>query len=341
MNIFEVIGNTTSGIEPFHSRFLAEALKESLRGDRSLFAEVWRLAKPSSWDEQNLSQVDVEVSAEKTLEQGRRVDICLLKGNPPTHVLAIEVKTTDASAKEGQLEKYRSDLGSRYKKAKIQVAFLTPFNRERAGDSAERLRSIKVFDEFRSKHREAKHLSWLDVAEIKWSQDPLWSQHQGYIRRYISPQSLLEGPKDGSRNRPFQSFFLDTADFFWVRLAEGLGIRAFDDGVEIDLSRYNNELRSVASSVTDAFGILLQSDRISQNAQRRDDFGDDLRRPFLESPYAIVHEALFDLSRKYNHVWVKGSGNYGIRTAHRDHLGSGVSLVTSKGPSHLVIGQTR
>ncbi len=337
MNIFELIGSTTSAIEPFHSRFLARALEESLRGDCSLFNKVWQLAAPSGWSLPGF----VVVSAEKKLSDGRRVDICLIEGNPPVRVLAIEVKTTDASADDGQLEKYLSDLKSMYPEAKVQIAYLTPFNRQRAGEMADRLRTVGVFEEFRKHCPGARHLSWLDVAEIDWADQPLWSQHQSYIRRYVSPEAKLESLRFGQHNRQFESFFLDKAAHFWVKLAEDLDVNAFDDGVEIDLTNFHNDPSFIASSLTESFKILLQSDRVSRNAQRKDDFADDLRRPFLKSPYAIVHEALFDLSKEFGYVWVKGLGDYGIRTAHRSHLSSGVSLVSSKGPTRLIIGRRR
>ena len=46
MNIFETIERVSGTYEPYHSRFLADALEDSLGGDRSLFDAVWRLAAP-------------------------------------------------------------------------------------------------------------------------------------------------------------------------------------------------------------------------------------------------------------------------------------------------------
>ena len=46
------------------------------------------------------------------------------------------------------LEKYLDALEKKYPQSEIQIAYLTPFNRDRAGDAADQLRTIRVFEEF-------------------------------------------------------------------------------------------------------------------------------------------------------------------------------------------------
>ena len=45
---------------------------------------------------------------------------------------------------------------------------------------------------------------------------------------------------------------------------------------------------------------------------------------------------LFELAQRFDHVWVEGQNDYGVRVTHRD-FPSGVSLVTSDGPGRLMI----
>ncbi|NQW16056.1 MAG: hypothetical protein HQ478_01075 [Chloroflexi bacterium] len=50
LNIFTVIGLTTRRIEPFHSMFLVEALKDSLNDHRILFDRFWSMAASDAWE---------------------------------------------------------------------------------------------------------------------------------------------------------------------------------------------------------------------------------------------------------------------------------------------------
>ena len=67
MNIFETIEKATSRIERFHSQFLADALCESLEGDRSLFDQIWALVAPSDWESPE-SSAQVRVITEQGVE---------------------------------------------------------------------------------------------------------------------------------------------------------------------------------------------------------------------------------------------------------------------------------
>ena len=96
MNIFETIRKVTSGYEQYHSQFLADALVESLSGDRSLFDEVWKITAPSDWEIPD----HADITSEEVVERGR-VDICMRCVAPKDRVIGIEVKTVDASARPG------------------------------------------------------------------------------------------------------------------------------------------------------------------------------------------------------------------------------------------------
>ena len=333
MNIFETIRKVTSGIEQYHSQFLADALVDSLKGDRSLFCAVWRLATPTDWE----VPVDAEIRAEQRVEGGS-VDICLRCLSPHERVVGIEVKTVDASATRGQLERYLKGLEKEYPEATVQMVYLTPFNRERAGSAAGSRRTIREFEEFSIRFPQARHISWLDVAAIPWDGSFLWRQHQAYVTKHISAESKLLVNTDSNRN--LSVFFgEEAAQNFWEELAV-LGIFAEENGTSIDLSQFEGDLTSFASSLMRAFGTLLDSDSVSRNANRADRFAPELREPFLESRYREVHMALFGLAESRAYAWVQGRRDYAVRTAHKNYSG-GVSLFRSSGPGRIVVGELR
>lgn len=335
VNIFDVIGKTTSQIEPFHSRFLAEALQVSSKGNRSLFDTVWKLAAPDDW----AVPLKPEINSEELLEGGKRIDICILD-KVRNRLLGIEVKTTKTSAQGGQLESYLEGLCKKYHcdrndRDRIAIAYLTPFNSRRAGDAVDSLPTVKLFREFSSNFANARHISWLDIAEIPWDGNALWGQHQAYVRQVISNYEKLG--KFKSRDRSFDSFFSPEAvERFWDALPFE-GDKASNAGVIIDLAMLEND----PTPLVKAFEILIEDEEnVSSRANKRDDFPDELRQPFKTSPFSDIHEALFALSNR-QHVWLAGKEDYGLRVAHKRHRSSGVSLVRSKGKRHLLIGQSR
>lgn len=333
MNIFETIEKVTSGIEQYHSQFLVDALADSLNGDRSLFDSVWRLAAPPGWEVPE----HAEVRPEEQVERGA-VDICIRTDSPNALVIGIEVKTLDASATHGQLEKYHDGLVNNYPGAAIQITYLTPFNRKRAGEMAGSRRTIQAFDQFSKGFPQARHISWLDIAEIPWDGNFLWKQHQAYVTQHISAQSKLQVNTES--NRSLDVFFGGAAtQNFWEELALW-GIFAGEKGATIDFSAFKESLPSLAASLVRAFEVLLDSDVVSRNSKRTDRFAEEFRRPFLDSEYREVHAALYGLADLHSFLWVEGEENYAIRAAHKNHS-SGVSLFRSYRPHRIVVGEPR
>ena len=333
LNIFKSIAKATHRTEPFHSQFLADALVTSIQDERSLFDTVWRLAAPDSWDPPECPYVHTEHHT----GDGRRIDICIVdNAEPRKRVLGIEVKTSSASARSNQLEAYHQGLTKRYPEADIAIAYVTPFNRQRAGISAERFPTIGVFEEFARKFEHARHLSWLDVADIEWDGRDIWRQHQSFVRDTIARQSKLSC--NVLRNHSFEVFFgVEPAGRFWEVLEE-LGVNPPDDtGTEIDLRRFDAD----ASSLVRAFEILIvDGEGIDHHGKKSDRFTDNQRQPFTMSRHYQFHDALFGLSRRFDNVWVQGKQDYAIRVAHKRY-GSGVSLVRSKGEESLETGRPR
>lgn len=328
MNIFETIGRTTSRTEPFHSRFLADALRESMGGDRRLFDAVWRLTVPDGWQVPQ----EAKVCAELPAGDGRRIDIAIKCASPASRIVGIEVKTTDSSATAGQLERYHGGLTEKHRDYQVAIAYLTPFNRQRAGDKADALPTIREFDEFRKIRTDARHVSWLDIADIPWDGNELWRQHQAYVRSTIASDGKLH--RSTMRDRALDEFFGgDCVDAFWQELSQ-LGIEpASGRDTVIDLT----ERAEDADRLARAFEILVtEGDGVARGAVRKNNLGEDLRGRYLESP---VHRALFGLSDRHSHVWLQGKQDYGLRVAHERYTG-GVSLVRSDGPGRLqIVGQ--
>ena len=330
LNIFESIGRTVHRIEPFHSQFFADTLCASFKKDASFFEAVWKLLAPSHWGVPECPRIKTE---ERDAGSGRRIDITI-KDEAGCRVMGIEVKTSDSSAESGQLEKYQQDLRNNNKGSETAIVYLTPFNKQPGGDKPVELKSVKVFREFRGEN--AKHVSWLDVADIPWDGNLLWKQHQTYVRERISAPQTMESIVH--RNRSFDEFFGEaSAGHFWEALA-AMGVQHTDNGAAIDLEKFEGDPRSLVR----AFEILIEDgEDLSGRAVKKSEFPEDLRRDFVRSPFGEYHEALFELSRRFKHVGLRGEKDYGLVVAHK-RATKGVSLVRSQGPQHFTgIGKPR
>ena len=333
MNIFESIEGVTRRIEPFHSQFLADALKASINGDRSLFNGVWRLTARDGWDVPE----NPEINAEEVVPGQGRIDIAIKSDSPERRIVGIEVKTTDSSATPGQLERYRNGLAEKFPDHEIAIAYLTPFNEKRAADNAGALATVKEFDDFCEIHSTARHVSWLDIAAIPWNGNELWRQHQLYVYQHISSHDKLHRSAARDRDRTLDNFFGGVAvDALWKALSE-LGIEPQNGGAVIELAQFD-DVPDFANRLAQAFQILiLYGDGVKLNADQTGNFTGGRRRPFLESQYQEIHESLFNLERRHNHVKIAGTVNYGLRVVHTKHPSSGVSIATSNGPERLLI----
>ena len=331
LNVFNCIRAATRRTEPFHSRFLADALCSSASEDRSLFEAFWRLAAPEGWQPPDTP----DVRSEHGTGEGRRIDICILDhARARKRVLGIEVKTWSPSARPNQLQNYLRGLTERHEGAEVAIAYLTPFNRRRAGKAADRIGPIREFEEFARTVKHARHVSWLEVAEIEWDGRDIWKQHQWYVRYVIaSPSKLVDDPL------PYQSFHdffgTEAAGRFWEALVE-IGVHPSESGARIDLTN----LEVDAEVLVRAFEILIQDGENVDCRQQSDQFEDALRERFMTSEHHEFHEAVFGLSRRFGGVWVSGKRDYAIRVGHKGYPG-GVSLVRSRGTSGLETGRPR
>lgn len=340
VDIFRTIQKTTSKIEPFHSQFLGDALRESVEGERSLFDRVWGLCAPQEW---TLPR-NPEILNERALEGGQRIDL-LIRDRDTGRVLGIEVKTSRASPRAGQLQDYlRGLLNQGVRLEDIAMAYLTPFNRERAekaiGEKAGLLPAVRVFEAFADGFERARHVSWLDVADIEWDGRAIWSQHRRYVReRMASAKGLKVWRK---RNRALDAFFsVEAVEAFWNELSPLLEDAPDGAGGVIDLESIVNEgeeaVRDAVDRLERALIGLIREAKSVASQRRSDRFDESLRQPFLESRCRAFHEMLFGLAARFGPVWIQGEKDYGVRVAHRGHS-SGISLVTSDGPGRLSMG---
>ena len=233
VNIFKTIRQVTSRIEPFHSQYLADTLCESLAGNRALFDGFWRLAAPEGWEVPD----EAAITTEDDLGPERgRIDVCICTTNPD-RLLGVEVKTTDSSATPGQLRRYLQGLKEKRSGRAVAIAYLTPFNRERAGEFAALLPTVREHREFSEEFPGSRHVSWLDVASIASDDgNQLWQQHRAFVFCCISSYDKLRTRSE--RDRSFNAFFGDAAaDAFWEKL-DALGIySAPDAGARVAIGR--------------------------------------------------------------------------------------------------------
>ena len=330
MNIFETIESVTNRIEHFHSQFLADALTESLKSDRSLFDSVWALIAPDQWP----TPSTVKLETEKDIGEGR-VDICIITEDQPGRVVGVEVKTVDDSTTQDQLSRYYVGLQNTFPGKSIQLAYLTPFNADLAGDKAQNLPTVKEFKRFKTAHsdaQDAKHVSWMQVASIQSEGNALWEQHQDYVRRKISSEENL---RDGvEQNRSIVDFFGQQAGNAFLSRLDELHPSRDGDRLTIALARLG-EPEKAAPIIVSAVEALLGSDAV-ESRERHDDLADDTRQKFLDSEYGSIHRSLFELSSRFSNVWIQGKGDYGLRIAHRNHR-SGVSALRSDGTDRLLV----
>ena len=268
---------------------------------------------------------------------GRKIDI-LIEDLDEQFALGIEVKTASASAEPGQLEAYYEGLKEK-DFSDVAMTYLTPFNRERAGKFADKLLTVQVFDDFTKNYPtvHVRHVSWLDVAKIDWEGNELWRQHQRYVRHEMA--SLADLKSTALRDRSLDEFFGSVIEGFWERLREVTGLALDSRPVVLDLEDLKG--RDVhPERLATAFEILIKDAEETWHVSKKDDFDENAAKKFRESMYEEYHTALFNLSR-YDHAWIQGQNDYGLRVAHRRHRQGGVSLARSRGEQYLVIGQKR
>ena len=322
--------------EVFHSEFLGVAIRTSLNGDKSLFIDILDRCALKGW----VRSRDAWVETEHGLGGSQRIDILI--GDAKTgHVIGIEVKTTDESVQEKQLEDYRSKLCEEYGEENVAMVFLTPFNYDRAEavheGGAEMIRAVEAFNGLSDDLDRVHHLSWRDVAEIDWVEGgELWKQHQAHVRGQLAADRNVTDLL--ARSRTFSEFFGKKAAHEFTKALASRGTRPYKGGVEVDLRQYGGKPHELEAAVRT---LIEQGEGVVCTKKTGKYFPDRLRQEFVDTVgVGEFHRALFRIAAQLEHVWLEGSNDYGLRVAHRCKNGS-VSLVTSRGVGRLRIGQRR
>lgn len=331
INIFETIHRAKSDCERIHSQFLGEALISSSKEDRILFDSFWDLCTPTNWKPPKNPEIRIEYS----FPDKSRIDIAIID-NRLNRILGIEVKIYETTVDPLQLEHYGSCIRQSYDDESAALVYLTPFNHDRADQllksfDTSQIRSVKEFNNFRKsvgKTIWTKHLSWLDVADIDCSSNPLWIQHCLFVRSKIADHKPLQERQ--VRDRRLKDFFSkDSLARFWNSLREiGIKVDEIDKDIVVDLSHLVNA--NVAPvCLAKAFRILIT------DSQSVDYYGtvENSRETFVRARIPNTqswdfHNQLLSLSDEFEHVEAIGRDNYGLRVAHQRVDGS-VSILTS------------
>lgn len=142
--------------------------------------------------------------------------------------------------------------------------------------------------------------------------------------------------------RPFEEFFVpQTVEVFWEMLeAHGVKLNTGPGATVIRL----REFAASPAQLVEGLEVLIHGVRggteVDKTWNRHDRFAVAARHPYLVGGWQDYHEAVFQLPRKYPHVWVAGRKRYGLRVATVDHP-HGVSLLTGVTPERFWTGQAR
>ncbi|MDZ7727356.1 MAG: hypothetical protein U5Q44_03710 [Dehalococcoidia bacterium] len=197
--------------------FLPMRYGQSIESDSRLFRAVWD--KGVSGGERWSAPATAVVAEEDVIDAGR-VDV-VIRDEDRRRVLAIEAKTVEGSVRDDQLELVPGGASAQsILDDEVRIAYLTPFNRSRAGDMADGLHSVRLLETFREVHPGAVHMSWLDIADVEWDGGDLWEQHRDYVRRRMCDPAVLQSAR-GARDRGLGEFVgEDIVAEFWTRLTQ-------------------------------------------------------------------------------------------------------------------------
>lgn len=333
--LFGVIRDVTSRVEPFHSVALAWFLDE----DRSLARAFLAAAVPAAFLEATglMDAVDeLVVTPEDKLGAGDRVDLTLVG---PRGVVAVEVKTTDASATAGQLARYRDQLierdATRGLVRPVHLVYLTPFTKASAGEVAARLATVREFDRFAQAHPGgATHLGWADVVAL-YPEDreglvgAAMRDHRAHVESVICGPHRLERL---ARSRGLEAFLGEVAVQGFFDAVEEAGV-VFDDLPGADLVIPLDQGPGARAVLCDALLALVDSAALPVRRPRTHQIGrPELLQTYCEGPFGDFHTRLFDGLAARPWAWLRGTNRLGLRVVHAEH-GSGVSVCTLTGDS--------
>ncbi len=353
-NIFEVINKGRTLSEPQHSAFLAAMLEWSQKSDRRLLDAFWEKAAPADW-----SPLSGKVTIKREEYLGRgigRVDLTL-RDVARRRILGVEVKTRKEAVSSGQLNRYLGGLTNVYDGYDLAIAFLTPFNRQRADavaddlpsvaeDVTDALPSVKEFDKFHAAFPKSVHLSWLDLADIdlansNWEGRDLWEQHCAHVRETISSSEQLVTWGPSGRSRQLADIFgEEAAAAFEEHMDKAVEGDSKEGGYILDLTQVRD-----SDAFVNALRALIESEEVRSPKKAKGTFED--APPLIEflkepAPVGEAHLAIFQLAGEHENAWISGKKNYLLRVVHPKYA-TGVTLLSSftNGKNVKILGKMK
>ncbi|WP_297085789.1 PD-(D/E)XK nuclease family protein [uncultured Draconibacterium sp.] len=329
-NIFKIIEKVTSRIEPFHSEFLADALRKNSSLLVGLLHLIQNQTRINLSDLINANQF--EVISEDSFDDNKRIDIVIL--SPASKdIVGIEVKTTDSSVRDNQLNEYYAKLTNKYPGKRIIFVFLTPYNIDNLPEeiNPSNIKAIKEFSYYASNHTNSVHLNWDQVISLYQDLDnyagSIFESHHDFIqKRVTNTAKLISRLSNLERNRGL-------ADFFGEECVETFLEKIMDSNITYQENESNitfpipNNTTAIGNLLS-LFSILIESDNLKKTVKRQDRVEKALILSYENSSHGDFFISFFDLIHSYKYLWIEGKGNLGIRAAHESHPSSGVSLFT-------------
>ncbi len=345
-NVFEVIKNVTSRIEPFHSEFLAICLSV----DKTFREDFLHAFLPETLSKQLIESSEesaLDIRSEYRLGSDQFIDVVIFDD---THkqIIGIEVKTTDTSVTFGQLLAYNDALKEDEERLNyaVYMIYLTPYNEKSMPDDIsdvhrELMASEKEFKEFNDKSKDAIHINWKEVVDLyptQGSNAALYQQHKAYVNAVISNDAKLEVKLEAmTRNRELAKFIGgDTVTDLETLM--GVNFSELDGKYTFSLAKYkHNNYRKLK----DLVDILCASEKLNQSPRnvKVNEVDAALMANYAQSEHQVFFEYLFEKANKASYLWLKGQGNLGLRAVHSDYPSSGVSLLTISPDAIEIVGK--
>ena len=344
VNLFGVIRDVSSRIEPYHSHFLAMIL--AYEANQTFRLEFIKKCVPdniiSEYDLLNITCEEIAIIPERTINDGEKIDI-LINFKNKNFKLGIEIKTSDSSTSQGQLMSYRNGLHKEYEGHTIFMAYITPFNSENPPKKDINIHAVNEYKSFIGSYPdECIHLNWDQIVDLYSHVDSnnnhqlsLLDQHREYIKREITNKDKYLKKLDNNRAL---SIFLGevTVKKFYSFLTEYDFIDSINyDSDDIanytifDLDTYIGHYHVLVEALT----VLLNSEQLKvkeRKKQTADEEMEKLKAAYEKGLHGEFFKNLFDVIFTKKYIWLKGTNDIGVRALHKEGLGgpNGVSIFT-------------
>lgn len=338
MNAFEIIGNVTRRIEPFHSEFLTVALRDNL-SFRNRFLNLILAEQNRDIIDNYLTSDKLEIRSEDILSENKRIDV-VFKELKSKHIIGIEVKTTDSSVCNNQLQDYYDKMVEKYPGYSIFIVYLTPFNRLNLPEdvSLNQIHAISEFDNFNVGNKNSIHINWDEVVDLyeksESVENNMFLNHYKYIKGTITDAARFKRRLiDIERNRGLVEFFGDKCvEDFYEKLSSGNFFYTEDE--QMIYFNITDNVRNIGSLLS-AFVILMESVKLKKNSRKKNQVEEELVKAYESGDNGEFFKQFFFVVNGYKYLWLQGKGKIGVRAAH-DLYSSGVSVFTLDENSVLI-----